>query len=147
MRMLNLKPQRLTEEQRRAYIASFDGETAQALGMFAKPEERIVGLTTLYLDKPRRAFLINVLTGDPGDRGKGARTETRIVLYKHLFEDLGFESAHCSTLAHNADNMRSMERRGWKLQRISHRPSVADGSMLEVREYKLDRDTWRKIGG
>lgn len=146
-RMLNASPRRFSIEELKTYIDAFDGDRRHILGMFTKPDERLVGITTLTFNAAKDEFLVNVLTGNPGDRGKGARTETRIVLYQYLFEELGMKRAHASTLALNVDNVHSMERRGWRLVGTSKRPSVNDGSVLELKSYVLDRDTWRRIGG
>lgn len=53
-RMLNVRPQRLSEEQGRAYIASFDSDLSHLFGMFAKPYDRPGGITMIASTRRRR---------------------------------------------------------------------------------------------
>jgi RimJ/RimL family protein N-acetyltransferase len=141
-RMLNAERRVMTIEEIRAHIASFDGRDRHLIGIFEKDGGMMVGLWQLGIDRKRKEFHVNVLVGETEARRKGAREETRDPLYRHFFNVLGMTAARCSVAAHNASTLRVMQKFGWELTGISHKPA-ADGSYpIELRHFRLPRAQW-----
>ena len=141
-RMLNARPGVAAVKEIRDYIATFDGHNKHLLGIFQKDGGALVGIRALIIDWQRREFVVNVLVGEVTARGQGAREETRKVLYRHFFEVLGMNAARCMVLAHNAPILRVMEKGGWELVDTNYKAAVGGGAPLEVRTYRLTRETW-----
>jgi hypothetical protein len=145
--MLNTQARHAAIEEIRKYIASFDGHNRHLIGIFQKDGGAHVGIWAFYVDWIHREFMVNVLVGEVDARGRGAREETRPTLYRFFFETLGMEAARCTVLAHNVPTLRVMDRDGWMLTDTQYKASAAGGAPLEVRGYRLSRDTWaRKTG-
>lgn len=146
-RMLNARASVASVKEIRDYIATFDGHNKHLLGIFQKDGGKLVGIRALIIDWPKREFLVNVLVGEVAARGQGAREETREVLYRHFFETLGLNTARCTVLAHNAPILRVMDKGGWELIDTIYRAAVGGGAPLEVRTYRLTRETWARKAG
>lgn len=146
-RMLNARASVAPVKEIRDYIATFDGHNKHLLGIFQKDGGKLVGIRALIIDWPTREFLVNVLVGEVAARGQGAREETREVLYQYFFETLGLNAARCTVLAHNAPILRVMDKGGWELIDTTYRGAVGGGAPLEVRSYRLTRDTWARKAG
>lgn len=141
---LNARPMRLDEDERRAYIETFDRTTAHALGIFDKVSNRLVGIRAVYVDPTHKEFLVNVLIGDPLARNKGARTQSRAAVYRYFFEDLDLHTARSSVLSVNADVIAGMAKRGWILEHTSRKPSsTGAANFVEIKHYRLPRDVWQ----
>ncbi|MBI1214040.1 MAG: GNAT family N-acetyltransferase [Alphaproteobacteria bacterium] len=143
-RMLNAQARAASVEDIRTYIRSFDGHNRHLLGIFQKDGGALVGIRDLRIDWQRREFLVNVLVGEVAARGKGAREETREVLYRHFFEALGLQTARCTVLAHNAPILRVMDKGGWELTDTNYKAAAGGGAPLEIRSYRLSRETWAR---
>jgi RimJ/RimL family protein N-acetyltransferase len=141
-RQLNAQPARLSLQAVRDYIASFDRTTAHLLGIFEKEGGRLIGIRAVYINQPRREFLVNVLIGERDARNKGARSETRAAMYRYFFEDLDLETARCTVLSTNAPILKVMARNGWIHERTEQRPSPQHGT-IELLHFRLPRDVWR----
>jgi RimJ/RimL family protein N-acetyltransferase len=146
-RMLNAPPRETSVAAIRDYIASFDGHNRHLLGIFQKDGGALVGIRALTIDWQQREFLVNVLVGEVAARGHGARAETQGVLYRHFFDVLGMQAARCTVLAHNAPILRVMDKGGWDLVGTTFKAAVDGGAPLEVRSYRLTRETWARKAG
>lgn len=144
-RALNAAPLKLDVVMIRSYIATFDRKKSHLLGIFEKTSGTLVGVRAIYIDWHHREFMVNVLIGEVGARGKGARSETRDVIYHYLFEDLGLEIARVSVLSTNTAVIRLVEQVGWTLIHSSHKTSANGGPMIQAHEYQLTRDQNRRI--
>jgi len=143
-RMLNAPQRDVSTEEIRDYIAGFDGHASHLLGIFDKLDGKLIGIRAIYVDWQRKEFVVNVLVGETAARGKGARTETRDVIYNYLFEELGLETARCTILAHNTDVLRIMDENGWQHIDTSYKPSVSGGAPVELRHFSLSREENRR---
>jgi RimJ/RimL family protein N-acetyltransferase len=143
-RMLNAPVRAAPVKDIRDYIATFDGHNRHLLGIFQKDGDQLVGIRALYVDWGRRSFVVNVLVGEVAARGKGAREETGEVMYRYFFEVLGMQAAVCTVLAHNAPILKVMSDNGWKLTDTTYKAATAGGAPVEVRSYRLSRETWAR---
>lgn len=143
-RMLNAPQRDISVEEIREYIAGFDGQSSHLLGIFDKENGALIGIRAIYVDWQRKEFVVNVLVGETAARGKGARTETRDVIYNYLFEELRLETARCSILAHNTDVLRIMDENGWQHIDTSYKPSASGGAPVELRHFSLSREENRR---
>jgi RimJ/RimL family protein N-acetyltransferase len=146
-RMLNAQARSATVDEIRHYVASFDGHNSHLLGIFEKEGGALIGIRALYVDWPRKEFVVNVLVGEVQARGKGARGETRAVMYKYFFETLGLNAARCSVVAHNEPMLKVMRNGGWELTGTSYKPSASGAEPLEVLSYRLSREVWASRSG
>jgi RimJ/RimL family protein N-acetyltransferase len=143
VRMLNARPELLTAQAMRDYVSRADHITSHVLGIFEKETGQLVGIRAIYVDLERREFQVNVLVGETQARNKGARTETRNVLYQHFFEDRDLLAARCTILAHNEQVLRLMDRGGWVHEHTDFKPSVNGGPAVELRHFRMSRESWR----
>ena len=146
-RMLNAQARAATVQEIRDYIAAFDGHNRHLLGIFQKDGGALVGIRALYVDWQRKEFIVNVLVGEVAARGKGAREETREVLYRHFFEVVGLQAASCTVLAHNAAILKVMSNGGWELTDTIYKAAADGGAPLEMRAFRLTRETWARKAG
>lgn len=140
--MLNAKPQRLTQDDIRAYIATFNRKTSHLLGIFDKAAGAIVGMRVVYIDPVHKEYLVNILIGEPGARGKGARKETRFAMHNFMFQDLGLEAARCTVVADNAEMIGVLAANGWRHEHTSTNPRADGQGVVEIRHYRLTREAW-----
>ena len=143
-RNLNTAPAERSVADFRAYIARFDRMTSHLLGIFEKDTQRLIGVRSIYIAPERGEFLVNVLVGESEARNKGARTESRDVMYRYFFEELDLKAAHCTVIATNEPVLRVMDRNGWIHERTVHRPAVDGNGTVEIREFRLPRDVWKR---
>lgn len=144
-RMLNAQPAQMNVETVRNYIASFDRVRAHLLGIFEKAAGRLVGIRAVYVNRQRNEFLVNVLIGDHGARGKGARTQSRAAVYRYFFEDLDLRLARATVVATNDVVLAGMAKRGWIADGPEFRARAAGPGNVEVRKFHLPRDVWRRF--
>lgn len=144
-RALNAAPVKLDIAMIHSYVATFDRKKSHLLGIFDKASGTLVGIRAIYIDWPHREFMVNVLVGEVDARGKGARTETRNVIYHYMFEDLGLEIARVSVLSTNAPVLRLMNENGWTLIHSTQKPSASGGPMVQAHEFQLTRDQNRRL--
>ena len=146
-RMLNARPRAATPDEIRKYVASFDGRNSHLLGIFEKDGGSLVGIWAVSINWTLKEFTVNVLIGEVQARGKGAREETREVMYPYFFEVLEMKAARCSVLAHNTPTLRVMQADEWELTGISFKAAVEGGMPIELRDYRLPRETWARNFG
>lgn len=143
-RHLNLRPFEMSLDRLRGYIDGFDRVTSHLLGVFDKETGMIVAIRSIYVDFARREFLDNILVGEVEARGKYARAESTDAILPYFFEELDLESSRCTVLGENKKMLELVARKGWVHEGSELRPSVVGGAPIEVRRYRLDRDTWRQ---
>ncbi|MEQ1867680.1 MAG: GNAT family protein, partial [Micropepsaceae bacterium] len=141
---LNARPVHMTIADIRAYVDKFDRATSHLLGIFAKETNALIGIRSIHIDWQRREFLVNVLVGESEARNKGARGETRTVMYRYFFEELGLDAARCSVLSTNAPMLDVMKRNGWLHEHISRKPEANGQGDVELHHFRLTRDAWRQ---
>jgi RimJ/RimL family protein N-acetyltransferase len=146
-RMLNAQARAASVQEIRDYIATFDGRDRHLLGIFQKDGGALIGIRAVYVDWARKEFVVNVLVGEVAARGKGAREETREVMYRHFFDVLGMQAARCTVLAHNAPILKVMNDGGWELTDTTFKADIAGGRPLELRHYRLSRAMWARKDG
>lgn len=142
-RMLNAKPERLSKEALDQYIASFDGATKHLLGIFDKETQDLVGVRAIYIDPQARAFLVNVLI-DRDARRKGARSETRTVMYRYFFEEMDLLTAYASVVEGNEPVLKVMRENGWIEGPGEAKPSATGTGSIQLRNFRLPREVWRE---
>ena len=141
---LNARPVKLGMEELRAYIDRFDRSKSHLLGIFEKDSGRLVGVRSIYIHYPAREFFDNILIGEAADRGKRARTESTDAILPFFFEELGLESSLCTILADNTHMLEIVARKGWVHERTQMKPSATGSGAVEVRQFRLTRDVWRR---
>jgi RimJ/RimL family protein N-acetyltransferase len=141
---LNARPVRLSIEAIRDYVEKFDRMTAHLLGIFVKDTNALIGIRSIYVDWTQREFLVNVLVGESEARNKGARGETRTVMYRYFFEELGLDAARCSVVSTNAPMLAVMARNGWLHEHVSRKPNANGEGNVELHHFRLTRDAWRQ---
>ena len=141
-RALNNSPQRITREQDRTYIERFDRVNAHLLGIFEKETGTLVGFRSIYINWEDGSFLVNTLIGEREARNKGARTETRDVVFHYFFFDLDLRTAHGTALADNETILRAFRRKGWIHERTVARPASGGGT-VDILHFTLPRERWR----
>lgn len=146
-RSLNARADKLSGEALEAYIAGFDADTSYLFGIFEKQTGRLVGVRAIYVDTLHKAFYVNVLVGDRGARDKGARTQSRHVVYRYFFETRGLEAAYANVVATNETVLAGMAKRGWLLERTSRKAEASGAGIVELRHFRLPRDRWRELQG
>lgn len=146
-RSLNARADRLSKDALEAYIASFDGETSYLFGIFEKQTGRLVGVRAIYIDALQKAFYVNVLIGERDARDKGARTQSRHVVYQYFFETRGLEVAYANVVATNEAVLAGMAKRGWLLERTSRKADANGAGAVELHHFRLPRDRWRELQG
>jgi RimJ/RimL family protein N-acetyltransferase len=144
VRNLNARPAVLSKKELDDYIKGFDGVTSHLLGIFEKETGALVGVRAIYVHPQLREFLVNVLVGEREARGKGARSESRDVMYRYFFEDMDMLAARCSVLSTNEPVLRIMDRNGWVRERTQMKPAASGQGFVELREFRLTRDVWRR---
>lgn len=143
-RNLNVRPEALSEETLRNYVGTFDRANAHLLGIFEKEIDRLIGVRAIYISHQTGEFLVNVLIGESDARNKGARSETREVIYRYFFEEMDLKSAICSVVSTNAAVLRIMDRNGWIREGASAKPSAYGLGSVELLTFRLTRDEWRR---
>lgn len=141
-RMLNAKPHRLTIDQVRDYIASFDRIKSHILGIFEKSTGRVVGIRTVHVDPLHKEYLVNVLVGEADARGRGARHETRHAMHSFMFGELGMLAGRCTVLSYNTEMIATLMRNGWVHEHTSRKPAATGEGVLELHHFRLLRETW-----
>lgn len=146
-RMLNAPVRPAAVNDIRDYIATFDGHNRHLLGIFQKDGGQLVGIRALYVDWAKREFVVNVLVGEVAARGQGARQETSDATYRYFFEVVGMNAATCTVLGHNAPILKVMNENGWQLTDTAYRADTGGGAPVEVRSFRLTRETWARKAG
>ncbi|MBI1211079.1 MAG: hypothetical protein GC190_06415 [Alphaproteobacteria bacterium] len=141
---LNARPAKLTFEELADFVRSFDRVTAHLLGIFDKCSGLLIGIRAVMIDAEQDEFLVNILVGETGARNKGARSETRDVMYRYFFEEMDLASARCSVLGTNQQILKVMDRNGWVHEHSSYKPAANREAFVELRHYRLTRDEWRR---
>jgi hypothetical protein len=118
---------------------------AHLLGIFEKETGRLVGIRAVYVDRKRREFLVNVLVGDKTARSKGARSQSRAVVYRYFFEDLDLDTARATVVAENAVVLAGMSKRGWIADGTDLKTHATGNGNVEIRKFHLPRDVWRRL--
>jgi RimJ/RimL family protein N-acetyltransferase len=142
---LNAKPRHLSIPEVRAYIAKFDSNTSFLFGIFEKETQSLIGVRAVYVDPKKREFLDNILVGDPGARGKHARSESSAAVWRYFFEDRDLLVARGAIVATNAHMLEVALSRGWVHDKTSQVPAAHGAGLVELRHVRLDRDTWRRV--
>lgn len=143
-RNLNARPEPMSDEVVRKYIASFNRTTSHLLGIFEKQTGRLIGIRAIYIDLARREFLVNVLVGESEARNKGARTQTRTVMYRYFFDDMGLETARCTAVADNAQILKVIEQNGWIRDRTERKTAASGEGFVQLYHFRLPRNVWRR---
>ena len=146
-RNLNARADRLSRNALKAYVAGFDGETSHLFGIFEKLTGRLVGVRAIYVDALHKAFYVNVLVGERNARDKGARTQSRNVVYRYFFETRGLETAYANVVATNEIVLAGMAKRGWILERTSRKAEANGAGIVDLHHFRLTRDRWRELQG
>lgn len=142
-RNLNARPETLSEDALKGYVTSFDRSNNHLLGIFEKTSGRMIGLRSVYINPQGRDYIVNVLIGESDARNKGARSETREVIYRYFFEDMDLDPAICSVVSTNAAILRVMDRNGWVREGSSRKPASSGEGFVELIRFRLARDVWR----
>jgi RimJ/RimL family protein N-acetyltransferase len=144
LRNLNAAPTDRSLQEIRAYIEGFDRKTSHLLGIFEKETGDLVGIRAIYIHPKLREFLMNVLIGEREARNKGARSESRVEAYRYFFEELDMVAARCTVVSTNEPVLRTMDRNGWAFQRTELKLAASGQGFVELREYRLTREAWRR---
>jgi RimJ/RimL family protein N-acetyltransferase len=142
-RLLNAAPRTLSEAERAAYIARFDGRENHLLGIWEKGSDTLIGFWAIYVDTAARAFTLNVVVGDTSARAKGAQNDTCDLIYEHFFERLNMAAVRCTVSARNEKMIDHLIRRRWTHIGATTKPAVDGGSPLIIHAFRLTKEAWR----
>ena len=143
-RNLNARPESLSEETLRNYVRSFDRAKAHLLGIFEKEWGRLIGLRAIYVNPETGEFLVNVLIGESDARNKGARSQSREVMYRYFFEEMDLKSAVCTVVSTNETTLKVMDRNGWVHEGSTRKPAADGQGFVELLTFRLTREEWRR---
>lgn len=143
-RNLNARPETMTEQQLQTYVQNFNRTTAHLLGIFEKDTGRLIGVRAIYIDPKRSEFLVNVLVGEKEDRNKGARKESRDVMYRYFFKEMDLQSARCAVVSTNAPVLKVMDDNGWIHEHTEHKTAADGQGFIELRHFRLTREVWQQ---
>lgn len=143
-RNLNARPESLSEETLRNYVRTFDRAANHLLGIFEKASARLVGVRSIYINPHGGDFIVNVLIGESDARNKGARSETREVIYRYFFEEMDLESAVCTVVSTNEAILKIMDRNGWVREGVVRKPAADGQGSVELIGFRLTRGEWRR---
>ncbi len=143
--MLNAIPGRRSLADLRKYISGFDRRDRHLFGLFLKPENRLIGIRTVEIDRKRRAFNVHMLVGSSDDWGKGSADQSTGVLIDWLYEVCDLLWAEGTVLAQNKKMIRYLLDSGRSITGNGMTPSAAfDGKLIDMVLMKRHRDIWRK---
>jgi RimJ/RimL family protein N-acetyltransferase len=144
---LNAPPRRLTIDELRAYVASFDGVSSHIVGIFEKQSGQLVGVRNAYVDYVRSQAVLNTLVGEVSARNKGAQHESRYAMHNFVFEDLDIQTLRATVVSTNAYMLGLLASTGWELQGKSLKPRVSGHGNIELHQFRLTREAWRSKFG
>lgn len=142
---LNALSRRLTMDEVRAHILSFDRVKAHIFGIFDKGTGKLVGIREAHIDAKRSEATLNTLVGEVGDRGKGAQRESRYPIYQFLFEDHGIRSFVANVVADNTYMLNNLKNTGWVHEGTSFKPRASGQGFVELHRFRLTRGEWRNV--
>jgi RimJ/RimL family protein N-acetyltransferase len=145
VQMINAPARAMSFDAFKDYIESHDRVTGHALGIFEKPELRLVGIWSAYIDWELREFQLNVMVGERLSNPSGAYFETDRALQDHMFETLNLETLRCSCLARNTRMVTRMEVAGLKPERIDYAPSANREAFEAIHHYRVPKHLWRLL--
>ncbi|MFT3809322.1 MAG: hypothetical protein QM698_05340 [Micropepsaceae bacterium] len=143
-RQLNARPGRRPLAEIRRYIAGFDRIDRHLFGIFRPSPETLIGLWTIEIDRPRRAFTAHMLVGDKAERSQGAKEQSSIALMNWAFEVCDLLWCESSIVATNRKMLRHVRETGWTVVGTGLAPSAAGGPMVDIVRVRRHRDVWRK---
>jgi RimJ/RimL family protein N-acetyltransferase len=142
-RLLNTAPRTMSEAERAAYIARFDGRENHLLGIWEKASNTFIGFWAVYIDTSAREFVLNVVVGDTSARAKGAQNDTCDLIYEHFFERLNMTAVRCTVSARNEKMIDHLIRRRWTHVGATTKPAVDGGPPLIIHAFRLTKEAWR----
>ena len=140
---LNALSRRLTMEEVRAHIRSFDRIKAHIVGIFDKETDKLVGFREGHLDLKRSEATLNIIIGDVGDRGKGAQRESRYPWYIFLFDECGVRSFVAYVVSENTYMLNHLKSVGWVHEGTSFKARATGPGLVELHHFRLTRGNWR----
>lgn len=144
--MLNSPATQWTTEEVAKYINGFDQTSNLLFGIFESQRGLLVGILTAKINRTSRQALIAAVVGEPGYRHLGGvMSAVCVPFFDYLFDTLGLKMLLASALRRNSIIIKSMLKRGWKLDQIleNHVRSNADGAMLDLCLLSLGRGAYR----
>jgi RimJ/RimL family protein N-acetyltransferase len=144
---LNAAPRRLSLQELRAYIASFDRVNTHIVGIFEKQSGQIVGIRNAYVDYARSEAVLNTLVGAVNARNKGAQHESRYAMHNFVFEDLGIQTLRATVVSTNKYMLDLLAGTGWQFDRKSLKPRASAEGNIEIHHFHLTREAWRSKFG
>ena len=112
----NAPTARLTMDELRTHIASFDGNTRHLLGIFEQPGNRHVGCYIINVHTLHRIAKLQMMIGEANSRRKGVATETTTGLIDYLFANAGIAKVTAHVLASNKGFNRVMAKIGMRVE-------------------------------
>ena len=142
--LLNAPRQPLDIAQLRAHVESIDQIDRIMVGIFDRATGQHVGVIAADFIDDRKRIMPSILIGEPEHRNIGVMTEIRDTFGDHAFDNLPFESAVATVLAHNEVMIKIMESRGWKfLRRLEREKKRVEGrGYIDVLVYEFPRAVW-----
>ena len=141
---LNAPVAPMTRRDLEAYIAGFDNSNGYLVGIFTRPENRLIGFYMISVERPHAVASFNVLIGDKAYWGQKVINETRAALLDLLFAERGVEKAYGRPLARNFPAVFNYQAQGWKLEGVlrGQVKSVTDGSRLDQYQFGMLASDW-----
>jgi RimJ/RimL family protein N-acetyltransferase len=145
-RMINAVPRAMTLGQMRDYISDHDRIRGHLLGVFDKATGALLGLWAVHIDWEESEFQLSVLIGERTPTAVNARAETQRELLKYFFETRGLATLRCTVLAANdAIGAKVFAAAGIEPEHVSYKPGATKEEFVELRHYRVARDTWRAL--
>lgn len=105
-------------------------------------DDELIGMVSLYnIDRRRQTGEIGIYIGEKALWSQGYGSDALLTFLRHLFEDLGFQSAYLHTYESNVRAQRSYLRVGFEIAERRRRYSTRLGYHNELR-MTLSRDAF-----
>lgn len=113
MTPLNMPPRKLTMDELRAYIASFDNKSRHLIGMFDKGTGTHFGVLMFEVSEMHGLGKMAFLIGHADFKRVGAFRETAAGAIAHMFEARGLEKVTVYVMKGNEPSMKALEAIGF----------------------------------
>jgi RimJ/RimL family protein N-acetyltransferase len=121
------------------------GETEFVFAICWAGEETCIGTASLRcIDRVNGTGETGMGFFSVADRGRGLGTETKELLLRFAFEDVGLHAVSCTISAVNVRSARAVERQGYRFAgKLTARIQGYGGAFCDQLVYDLTREEWQ----
>ncbi len=129
------------------FMRRFDNVTHYLLGIFEKPDERLLGFYQVHTEPQLGRASTEVMIGDRRHWGTNTVFETRARLLDYLFDTLGLYRVYGTVHARNLPALFNYKALGFTCEGILRGHAVtSDGDHADVYFFGMVRDEWLDRG-